>query len=201
MKLGRLGMVLLGVFALLGCKDDDAPYLDNVYYVPSTLHFEGYVNGVPHSFPTDEGNYSNISRYEYDFAGPEGKIHFNSSFEKAGAPCLSISFRNFYQGDSAVSTLEFQQIFGIGARGYLPSFDPTLPGIGIRWTLPNGQAYRTELGPQAGQLFNVDENSFSQNNLTETATLGLSFSCLLYDSLGNVLPLEQGKAIILFSKP
>lgn len=195
-------MMLLGfTLGMLGCKKEDAIQDPNVYYVPSALFFRANIEQVPYYFPTNEGDYSNISTAEYDFVGTDGKIHFKSTLVKDNAPTICFAFRNFYQGDSLVTDQEFQQIFGIGARDYLPSTDPSLAGIQIDWTDANGHLWTTSAGPQNGQFFNVDETLFAFNTITETVTMNLSFQCLLYDATGAMLTLNQGEAIVLFSKP
>lgn len=194
--------MFLGVcLGLLGCKKDDAVQDPNVYYVPSALFFRANIQQVPYYFPTNEGQYSNISTAEYDFPGNEGKIHFKSALVKDNSPSISFAFRNFYQGDSLVTDQEFQQIFGIGARDYLPSTDPSLAGIQIDWTDENGNVWTTSKGHQTGQFFNGDESHFAYNAITETVTMTFSFQCLLYDDIGTVLHLEMGEATVLFSKP
>lgn len=195
-------LLLLGGM-LTGCKkDDDFQPPSHVLNIPSALYFQAIVDGVPYTLATDEGSYSNTVSYSLDFKGDStGTINLTSSFLKPGSHEASFEFRNFYYGDSLMTDRDFMTLFGIGKRDYYRGTDSLSAGVILTWKTPGGQVWTSKDGEQPSQIFNVDQNEFGYNSLTTTATLSVSFSCTLYDENGNPKPIEEGKAVIYFTKP
>ena len=150
----------------------------------------------------------------FNIAGREG---CSSTYESAGSSTtkfylLGVGGKNttgtgtdknslyFYKGNQQIDNtlpLKLQTIayFSPGAYPYTKMFS-IIEGTALIWTDSNGKKWQTDLGTgiQSGSSFIITKEDFSfLNGIVNGIYVRATFTCILYDGLGNSKILTNGK--------
>jgi len=197
MKKTKYTLILFFIIAMIGCgKDEETPkqidLIDDIEIPPSPFFFSGTVNGNLITYRDKENNILNIATSDQGDTTLTSKYKIIatdfSRINRTISDTDTISFVRVIMCeniDTPVTSMEVYNMFAPGTYSYGVR-DSSIDGAHVTWFEEGAKEWSSDLGisDQMGSTFSITERG-TYNGDSSLFTFKATFSCKLYDGLGN----------------